>query len=57
MKELALHAFATYEDGSEISKYFYVPEDQNPREKQLELEEWLVTRRDGCTFYSVEIVY
>lgn len=56
MKELKFHAFATYEDGSEINKYFYVTEDQNLSEKQYELEEWLVTRKDGCTFYSVEFI-
>jgi hypothetical protein len=52
-------ARATYEDGTEVCKYFPYNENGNYTaecERQYELEEWLLGYHDGCTWYSVTYV-
>lgn len=52
-------AVAEYEDGTSIEKFFPYNENGNFQmeiERQYELEQWLVTRHDGCTYYSVSYV-
>ena len=48
-------ARATYSDGSEIEKEF--PESRFPHmgggDIEYMLEEWLISRQDGCEWYSV----
>lgn len=49
-------AVAKYEDGTSIEQTFPYQEDGNYNaecDRQHDLEEWLVTRHDGCTYYSV----
>lgn len=49
-------ARAEYEDGTEIEKCFPYYEDGNwlaENKRQQQLEEWLVTRHEGCVWYSV----
>lgn len=50
-------ARAEYQDGSSISKRFEYNDRKNDNDQQYELEEWLITRKAGCTWYSVNIVY
>lgn len=41
---------ADYEDGTYIDEDIY--SDDASDDKQYELEEWLIMRHEGCTFYS-----
>ena len=50
-------ARAEYEDGTEIEERFPYFEEgdwlmENKRQQQL--EEWLITRHEGCVWYSVD---
>lgn len=52
-------AVADYEDGTHIEKLFTYNENDNYSkecERQHELEEWLLQKHEGCTFYSVACV-
>lgn len=52
-------ARAEYADGTSIEKTFLYMEGGNYQaecERQFELEEWLITRHEGCTWYSVDYV-
>lgn len=52
-------AEAEYADGFSVIKNFPYRENGNYHaecERQHELEEWLVTRHEGCTSYSVSYV-
>lgn len=50
-------ARATYEDGTEICQLFESNPYKGERQEQYELEEWLLSRHDNCTWYSVDWVY
>lgn len=50
-------ARAEYEDGTEIEKCFPYFEEGNwemENKRQQQLEEWLITRHEGCIWYSVD---
>lgn len=50
-------ASATYADGTETDG-LYMPNPQLTEEDdQFRLEEWLISRHDGCTWYSVSPHY
>lgn len=49
-------ARATYEDGTEVERYFDYNEYKDEDEQQWELECWLIERHEGCTWYSVNYV-
>lgn len=49
-------AVGRYDDGTEIEEWF--PYDENgiysrEEERKHDIEEWLITRHEGCIFYSV----
>ena len=49
-------AIAEYVDGTRIEKRFPYLEDGNwlmESERQYQLEEWLLTQKENCTWYSV----
>lgn len=50
-------AYAEYEDGTSVRKYFDPNEHESENDQQYHLEEWLLTRHPGCTFYTVNVVY
>lgn len=52
-------ARAEYADGTSIEKRFPYSEGGNYSaecDRQYELEDWLIQRHDGCTWYSVDYV-
>ncbi len=49
-------ARAEYEDGTSIERYFEYDESTNDSDQQHEIEEWLIERKPGCTWYSVNYV-
>lgn len=46
-------AFAHYEDGTEVQRYFSYDERTNENERQYNIECWLLSRHPGCMWYSV----
>lgn len=49
-------AVADYEDGTHIEKLFAYNEGGNYSEeceRQYEIEAWLLSQKEGCTYYSV----
>lgn len=46
-------ARAEYEDGTTVERYFESDPRKNESDEQHEIEEWLIGRHDGCTWYSV----
>lgn len=49
-------ARAEYEDGTIVERYFESDPQKNESDEQFEIEEWLIERHDGCTWYSVNWV-
>lgn len=49
-------ARAEYMDGTSVSRLFEQSPYKTESEQQYELEEWLITRKDGCIWYSVNWV-
>lgn len=47
---------AEYSDGTTYERYFTYDPERNESEQQFEIEEFLVGRKDGCTWWSVEIL-
>lgn len=57
--ETMWEAVAEYSDGTRIEKSFPYRENGNyleESERQYEIEEWLISQHDGCTYYSVVFV-
>ena len=50
-------ARAEYLDGTSVERLFEYNERENENKQQFEIENWLVSRHDGCTWYSVDIVF
>ena len=46
-------ACARYDDGTEIERLFEDRENLTDLQMQYELEDWLITRHNGCIWYSV----
>ena len=51
--ENAWLAEAEYEDGTSVSRLFEPNDSIHEDEDQFRLEEWLLSRHPGCTWYSV----
>lgn len=49
-------ACAIYEDGTSVKRLFWYTEEENDADQQYKLEEWLLTRHDGCKWLSVDLV-
>lgn len=49
-------ARAEYADGSSVCRYFEQSPYKTDNECQQDIEEWLICRKDGCTWYSVNWV-
>lgn len=52
-------ACADYADGTSICKLFPYDEHDSYKEeseRQYELEAWLLSRQEGCTWYSVNLM-
>ena len=47
------NARAEYADGTTFNKMFADNPYKNDNDQQYELEEWLITRHENCTWYSV----
>lgn len=46
-------ARAEYADGSSVLRYFESEPHKNENDEQFEIESWLISRHDGCVWYSV----
>lgn len=46
-------ARAEYMDGTVVERYFESDPHKSENDEQQEIEEWLITRHDDCTWYSV----
>lgn len=55
-EEYVWEARADYEDGTDICKYFPYSETVDDDKQQFEIEEWLVSRHEGCTWFSVNLI-
>ena len=49
-------ARAEYADGSTVSRLFAYDETAPEEDQQYNLECWLIERRPGCTWYSVNYI-
>ena len=50
-------ARAEYADGTTVERFYdYTGSRLSDGDIQYELEEWLITHHDGCTWYSVNYV-
>lgn len=54
-EEYVWEARAEYEDGTEIERYFSYDKYKSESDQQFELEEWLISKHRGCTWYSVNL--
>jgi len=50
-------ARAEYSDGTSVERLFEYDERKDENEQQQEIEEWLISKHDGCTWYSVNFVF
>ena len=46
-------ARAEYADGTSVYRVFESDPCKGDADEQYELEQWLIERHDGCTWYSV----
>lgn len=46
-------ARAEYSDGTTVERYFDSDPNQSESDEQYRLESWLIERRPGCVWYSV----
>lgn len=49
-------ARAEYADGTTYEKYFAYNPERNESEQQYDIEAFLIERKEGCTWYSVNFV-
>jgi hypothetical protein len=49
-------ARAEYADGTAIERLFESNPNKNENDEQYEIESWLISQRDGCTWYSVNLI-
>lgn len=49
-------ARAEYADGTTYERYFTYDQERSESEQEFEIEEFLVGRKDKCTWWSVDIL-
>lgn len=50
-------ARAEYADGTSIERLFDYDDCRSDAEQQYDIECWLIERKPGCTWYSVNFIY